>query len=168
MVSLAETINNVDLHLQSKVNFVSFVFVFFKSLLGFTKQIKHLDGHYVNVESSTVQNCESEVIIKNEGMCDEYDSCGNLIVNFEINFPRNVDQESNFTKEKFSDVFLFFAPGSFRKTTCCILFSFYTYCLCLLKIHKIILSLIRLFQLEKRATPEFLMFCLRNTRHTED
>lgn len=64
-----------------------------ESLLGFAKQIKHLDGHYVEIESSTVQNCESEILIKNEGMCDEYDSCGNLIVNFEIQFPRNVDQE---------------------------------------------------------------------------
>jgi len=58
------------------------------ALVGFEMTIKHVDGHDVVIKSNEVINCEYVKVIRAEGMPTERGGFGDLIVTFEIEFPK--------------------------------------------------------------------------------
>lgn len=66
-----------------------------ESLLGYKRQITHLDGHIVEVEHDGVTQPSSVRIIENEGMPHQemHSQKGNLVINFEIDYPQKLTSE---------------------------------------------------------------------------
>jgi len=66
-----------------------------ESLVGFTKHVKHLDGHVVTLERETVTKPGFTMTIKGEGMPKHGFSSerGDLIVEFSVRFPTSVTPE---------------------------------------------------------------------------
>eukprot|EP01090_Pellita_catalonica_P019795 TRINITY_DN6837_c0_g1_i2.p1 TRINITY_DN6837_c0_g1~~TRINITY_DN6837_c0_g1_i2.p1 ORF type:complete len:370 (-),score=62.31 TRINITY_DN6837_c0_g1_i2:151-1260(-) len=65
-----------------------------ESLVGFTKHIKHLDGHTVVLQRSDVTKPGFVMVIQNEGMpIHEQDSFGDLYVEFSVRFPATITEE---------------------------------------------------------------------------
>jgi len=58
------------------------------ALVGFQTTIKHVDDHDVIIKSNEVIDCEYVKTIKSEGMPTENGGFGDLIVTFEIEFPK--------------------------------------------------------------------------------
>ncbi len=75
-----------------------------QALLGFKKEITHLDGHKVLIEKKKITRPGEVEKIKGEGMpVYEYPSdYGDLIVTYEVEFPKVLDTEQ---KELFKKVF---------------------------------------------------------------
>jgi len=59
-----------------------------QALTGFEIIVKHLDDHDVVIKSTKVINCDTLKVIKGEGMPTESGGFGNLLVTFDIQFPK--------------------------------------------------------------------------------
>ena len=63
-----------------------------ESLVGFSKQIRHLDGHSVTVARADVTKPGLVMAIDREGMpIHEQADFGNLLVEFTVKFPKSTD-----------------------------------------------------------------------------
>jgi len=77
-----------DLHMKTTISLL-------EALVGFSKEIKHLDGHIVTISSSNVVIPGQIMRIENEGMpVHDYPSIrGSLYVEFSIQFPPNHSED---------------------------------------------------------------------------
>ena len=73
-----------------------------EALLGFKKRILHLDGHFVEVEKTSVTHPDQKQKFKGEGMPKHNfpSEKGNLIVTFKIDFPKKISEEAKAAIEK--------------------------------------------------------------------
>lgn len=76
-----------------------------EALLGFSKKLKHLDGHYVLVEKNGVTQPNEVKIIRGEGMPkhDYQTSRGDLFVIFKVEVPESYTQNQKDLWKKFFD-----------------------------------------------------------------
>ena len=71
-------------------------------MLGFEKQIKHLDGHLVNVSKISITQPGDVIKISGEGMpVHQSSDVGDLFVRIDINFPIYLTEEQKESKIKF-------------------------------------------------------------------
>eukprot|EP00760_Papus_ankaliazontas_P027143 PhM_4_TR3172/c0_g1_i1/m.74971 len=93
--------NNIDLSMTMKISLE-------ESLLGFTRTIKHLDGHDVEVVRDDVTRHGQEMTLKSEGMPvhNVPSESGDLVITFEVEFPKRPLTEEHKAKLKkiFADV----------------------------------------------------------------
>merc|ERR1712190_568979 len=75
-----------DLHMNMKVSLR-------EALLGWTQTIRHLDGHTVELHTTSVTKPFQVIKVKGEGMPlrDDPATFGDLYVKIEINFPKELD-----------------------------------------------------------------------------
>lgn len=80
--------SNNDLHLDLVISLVD-------ALVGFKKEIEHLDGHKVTIESNEVISPGQVMKIPKEGMpfYDSPNKKGSLFVKFTVSFPKSVSEQ---------------------------------------------------------------------------
>merc|ERR1712083_136877 len=76
-----------DLHMNMKVSLR-------EALLGWTQTIRHMDGHTVELDTTSVTKPFQVLRVKGEGMPmrDDPASFGDLYIKIEINFPKELDK----------------------------------------------------------------------------
>jgi DnaJ-class molecular chaperone len=80
--------NGSDLHQKISISLL-------EALIGFKRVIHHLDGRLLLIEHSLVVQPGDKMVIRNEGMPVESTSnTGDLIIYFEIEFPKQLDVSS--------------------------------------------------------------------------
>eukprot|EP01120_Amphizonella_sp_Union-15-10_P012071 TRINITY_DN530_c0_g3_i1.p1 TRINITY_DN530_c0_g3~~TRINITY_DN530_c0_g3_i1.p1 ORF type:complete len:283 (+),score=35.63 TRINITY_DN530_c0_g3_i1:72-920(+) len=92
--------NNYDLHVNLKITLL-------EALVGFSKHIKHLDGHLVYIFSDNVVQPEEVLTVPQEGMpmWDNPNQKGTLHIHLTVNFPdRLTAQQENEIKELFESI----------------------------------------------------------------
>lgn len=89
-------VNTHDLHMNLVISLL-------EALVGFERQIKHLDGHSVTIAHKGVVSPGDVMKLKNEGM-PKYDSTrkGSLYVNITVSFPKTMtDTDKDAVKKIF-------------------------------------------------------------------
>ena len=73
-----------------------------EALIGFSRTIKHLDGHEVSVKRERITRPGLEIVLKSEGMPVHSDSTqfGDLIVTFTVIFPESISEQQREAFEK--------------------------------------------------------------------
>ena len=92
-------VNSSDLEATVKISLK-------EALLGFKKQIRHLDGHFVAIESEGITQPNDKKIYRGEGLPkkDYPVEKGNLIVKFVVELPLELSRrESDLWKEFFNN-----------------------------------------------------------------
>lgn len=77
-----------DLHMKTTITLR-------EALLGFTKTVRHMDGHTLEITTSGVTQHLQVIKVKGEGMPlrDDPQSFGNLYVKVDVVFPKKISEE---------------------------------------------------------------------------